>query len=123
MISAANECLASGALAKLQLRHLFAYEPLDGRFCREVLVEALEKFGRPEWFNTDQGAQYTCLEFITILEDTGIQISMDGRGRALDNIWIERFWRTIKYEEVYPKSYVDGRDALQHLAAYFYLLQ
>lgn len=57
---------------------------LDGLFCREVLIEALEKFGRPEWFNTDQGAQYTCLEFIHILETNEVQISMDGRGRALD---------------------------------------
>lgn len=92
---------------------------LDGLFCREVLIEALEKFGRPEWFNTDQGAQYTCLEFIHILEKNEVQISMDGRGRALDNIWIERFWRTIKYEEIYPKSYVDGRDALHNLRVYF----
>ena len=69
---------------------------LDGLFCREVLLEALEQFGTPEWFNTDQGSQYTCLEFIKILEDAEIQISMDGKGRALDNVWIERFWRSIK---------------------------
>lgn len=92
---------------------------LDGLFCREVLMEALGRFGKPEWFNTDQGAQYTCLEFVNILEMNNIQISMDGRGRALDNVWIERFWRTIKYEEIYPKSYVDGREALHNLGVYF----
>lgn len=92
---------------------------LDGLFCREVVLEALERFGTPEWFNTDQGSQYTCLEFIKILEDAMIQISMDGRGRALDNVWIERFWRTVKYEEIYPRDYVDGLEAHQKLGVYF----
>ncbi len=103
-------------------RYILAWKlsnSLDGLFCREVLIEALERFGRPEWFNTDQGAQYTSCDFINILERNGIQISMDGRGRALDNVWIERFWRTIKYEEIYTKSYIDGRDALHHLGRYF----
>lgn len=103
-------------------RYILAWKlsnSLDGLFCREVLLEALKGFGRPEWFNTDQGAQYTSLEFVTILEEHGIQISMDGRGRALDNVWIERFWRTIKYEEIYPKSYTNGRDALHNLGRYF----
>jgi putative transposase len=103
-------------------RYILAWKlsnSLDGLFCREVLIEALERFGRPEWFNTDQGAQYTCFEFISILVRNEVQISMDGRGRALDNVWIERFWRTIKYEEIYPKSYIDGQDALQNLGAYF----
>jgi putative transposase len=92
---------------------------LDGLFCREVLLEAIKRFGTPEWFNTDQGSQYTCLEFIKILEDAMIKISMDGRGRALDNVWIERFWRSLKYEEVYPRDYVDGLMALRSLGAYF----
>lgn len=92
---------------------------LDGRFCREVVLEALERFGKPEWFNTDQGVQYTCLEFIKILEDAGIKISMDGKGRAIDNVWIERFWRTIKYEEIYPKNYEDGHVAYEKLGIYF----
>ncbi len=91
---------------------------LDGLFCREALLEALANFGKPQWFNTDQGAQFTSLEFISILEMHGIQISMDGRGRALDNVWIERFWRTVKYEEIYLKSYIDGLDAMRHLSAY-----
>jgi putative transposase len=92
---------------------------LDGLFCREVVLEALEHFGIPEWFNTDQGSQYTCLEFIKILENAMIKISMDGRGRALDNVWIERFWRSIKYEEIYPRDYVDGIMAHRSLGVYF----
>lgn len=103
-------------------RYILAWKlsnSLDGLFCREVLQEALNKFGKPEWFNTDQGTQYTCVEFIHILEGAGIRISMDGRGRALDNVWIERFWRTIKYEEVYPKAYADGLSAVQSLGMYF----
>jgi putative transposase len=103
-------------------RYILAWKlsnSLDGLFCREVVSEALERFGTPEWFNTDQGAQYTCFEFIKILENAKIQISMDGKGRALDNVWIERFWRTIKYEEVYPKDYSGGLEALQKLEQYF----
>lgn len=92
---------------------------LDGRFCRDVVLEAFERFGRPQWFNTDQGAQYTSLDFIKILEDAGVQISMDGKGRALDNVWIERFWRTIKYEEIYPKNYESGLSAHEGLGLYF----
>ena len=103
-------------------RYILAWKlsnSLDGLFCREVVLEALEKFGTPEWFNTDQGVQYTSFEFIKILEDAKVRISMDGRGRALDNVWIERFWRTIKYEEVYPKDYAGGLEALQKLNLYF----
>lgn len=92
---------------------------LDGLFCREVLLEAMAVFGKPEWFNTDQGAQYTSFEFIEILVDAGIQISMDGRGRALDNVWIERFWRAVKYEEVYARDYSDGLVAHRSLETYF----
>jgi len=77
---------------------------LDGIFCREVLIEALKK-GTPRIFNTDQGAQYTSNEFIKILDVAGIQVSMDGRGRWADNVFIERFWRTIKYEHVLLYSF------------------
>lgn len=91
---------------------------LDGIFCRDVLHEAL-KMGIPDMFNTDQGAQYTSNEFTKILIDAGIKISMDGRGRALDNVWIERLWRTVKQEEVYLRDYVDGVDAHQSLERYF----
>ena len=91
---------------------------LDGGFCREVLLEALTK-GKPEMFNTDQGAQYTSLQFTGILEKAGIRISMDGRGRALDNVWIERLWRTVKQEEVYIHDYADGIEAHKGLGKYF----
>lgn len=91
---------------------------LDGLFCREVLLEAL-KIGKPEMFNTDQGAQYTSTEFTQILEMAGIRISMDGRGRALDNVWVERLWRTVKQEEVYIRDYSDGLDAHRSLERYF----
>ncbi len=91
---------------------------LDGIFCREVLQDALKK-GTPDIFNTDQGAQYTSIEFTKILIEAGIKISMDGRGRALDNVWVERLWRTIKQEEVYIRDYVDGLDAHRSLEKYF----
>jgi putative transposase len=91
---------------------------LDGRFCREVLLEALEK-GKPKIFNTDQGSQYTSKEFTGILINSGVQVSMDGRGRALDNVFIERLWRTVKQEEVYIRDYEDGKEAHQSLEKYF----
>jgi len=73
-------------------------------FCCEALKEALER-GNPEYFNTDQGTQFTSRDFSSILQSENIKISMDGKGRVIDNIFIERFWRTLKYEEVYTKSY------------------
>lgn len=91
---------------------------LDGAFCREVLLDALKK-GTPLMFNTDQGAQYTSVEFTRILEQASIRISMDGRGRALDNVWIERLWRTVKQEEIYLKEYTNGVDAQRNLMEYF----
>jgi putative transposase len=91
---------------------------LDGIFCREVLLEALKK-GLPDIFNTDQGVQYTSVEFTKILVEAGIKISMDGRGRALDNVWIERLWRTVKQEEVYIRDYLDGLEAHRGLERYF----
>ena len=77
---------------------------LDRRFCIEALEEALAN-NKPEIFNTDQGSQFTSNEFTSILKDRGITISMDGKGRATDNIIIERFWRSIKYEHIYLKEY------------------
>ena len=91
---------------------------LDGAFCREVVVEALGNSRKPLIFNTDQGSQYTSKGFTKILEDAQIQVSMDGHGRALDNVWIERFWRTLKYEEVYIRDYIDGIEAYHSLASY-----
>jgi putative transposase len=80
---------------------------LDGRFCLEALDEALGR-GKPEIFNSDQGAQFTAAAFTGRLESAGVAISMDGRGRALDNVFVERLWRSVKYEEVYLKDYGDG---------------
>ena len=84
---------------------------IDSRFCVEALEEALERYGKPMIFNTDQGAQFTSAAFTDKLEKPGVAISMDGRGRFMDNIFIERLWRSIKYEEVHLKAYADGREA------------
>jgi putative transposase len=84
---------------------------LDTRFCVEALEEALARYGKPRIFNTDQGAQFTSAAFTGKLEAAGVAISMDGRGRFMDNIFIERLWRSIKYEEIHLKAYADGREA------------
>jgi putative transposase len=90
---------------------------LDASFCAEALEEALSK-GRPEVFNTDQGSQFTSESFTGLLEWHGIRISMDGKGSYSDNLFIERLWRTVKYEEVYLKAYQNGRDARISLGEY-----
>jgi putative transposase len=92
---------------------------LDTSFCIEVLEEALTK-GRPDIFNTDQGAQFTSEAFTGLLEKHGVRISMDGKGSYNDNLFIERLWRTVKYEEVYLKAYQDGREARIGLGNYFH---
>ena len=84
---------------------------MDTNFCLEALDEALARYGKPKIFNTDQGSQFTSAAFTGKLEAAGVAISMDGRGRFMDNIFIERLWRSIKYEEVHLKAYVDGREA------------
>jgi putative transposase len=84
---------------------------MDSGFCVEALEEALRNYGKPRIFNTDQGAQFTSAAFTGKLEAAGIAISMDGRGRFMDNIFVERLWRSIKYEEVHLKAYADGREA------------
>ncbi len=84
---------------------------LDTRFCIDALEEALARFGTPEIFNTDQGSQFTSTAFTGRLAAAGIQISMDGRGRWMDNVFIERLWRSLKYEDIYLKGYADGREA------------
>jgi putative transposase len=91
---------------------------LDADFCVDALQEALRK-GRPEIFNSDQGAQFTSEEFTGLLEQHGIRISMDGKGSYNDNLFIERLWRTVKYEEVYLKAYQDGREARTGIGQYF----
>jgi putative transposase len=92
---------------------------LTADFCVEALEEALRKFGKPEIFNTDQGAQFTSEDWIDTLEAAHVKISMDGKGRWIDNVFIERLWRTVKYEDVYLHAYRDGRDAQQRLTAFF----
>jgi putative transposase len=91
---------------------------LDVSFCLEALEEALGQ-GCPDIFNTDQGSQFTSNDFIGMLLSKGIRISMDGRGRAFDNIFTERLWRSVKYEEVYIKDYQAYRDAREGLSNYF----
>jgi putative transposase len=91
---------------------------MDSRFCIEAVEDALAKFGLPEIFNTDQGSQFTDGDFAKVLLDRGVKISMDGRGRFMDNIFVERLWRSVKWEEVYLNDYQDVADARTGIAAY-----
>lgn len=93
---------------------------LHGVFCERALIAALEE-NSPEIFNTDQGAQFTAGSFTSILTSRDIRVSMDGRGRALDNVFIERLWRSLKYEDLYIKDYSNGEDLYYGLQAYFEL--
>jgi len=93
---------------------------LDGIFCLETLQSALQH-GKPEIFNTDQGAQFTARTFTRELEAAGVRVSMDGRGRAYDNIFVERLWRTVKYEDIYIKDYASVLDLKEGLTDYFLL--
>ena len=102
-------------------RYVLAWQlsnTLDGLFCRVALRQALEQ-GVPTIFNTDQGAQFTADEFTDILKGADIQISMDGRGRALDNVFVERLWRTVKYEHIYLNDYAYVPDLEAGLGGYF----
>jgi putative transposase len=83
---------------------------MDAAFCVAALEEALTRFGKPEIFNTDQGSQFTSLDFIAVLKDAEIRISMDGRGRWMDNVFIERLWRSLKYECVYLHAFETGSE-------------
>ena len=92
-------------------RHVLAWRlsnTMDARFCVEALNEALARYGKPEIFNTDQGSQFTGFDFTGVLKDADVAISMDGRGRCMDNIFIERLWRSLKYEAVYLHELTDG---------------
>jgi putative transposase len=91
---------------------------LDADFCVEALQDALERFDTPEIFNTDQGAQFTSDKFIGVLRARSVRISMDGKGRCLDNVFVERLWRSLKYEEVYLHVYKDMREARQGIGRY-----
>jgi putative transposase len=102
-------------------RYVLAWElsvTVDGQFCLDTLDRALAS-GCPTIFNTDQGAQFTSAAFTGRLQAAGVQISMDGRGRALDNVFVERLWRPVKWEEVYLKDYTSVPDARAQLDRYF----
>jgi len=92
---------------------------LDAGFCVTALERAVDQFGVPEIFNTDQGCQFTSAEFTQPLLALGVKISMDGKGRCLDNVFVERIWKTVKYEEVYLKSYANQIEACTSLARFF----
>lgn len=92
---------------------------LDATFCVQAVQRAIAKYGIPEIFNTDQGCQFTSSEFTQPLLDRGIKLSMDGKGRALDNVFVERLWRTVKWNEVYLKSYASQIDAFRNLDVFF----
>lgn len=103
-------------------RRVLAYRvsnTLDTSFCIEALNEAIEAYGAPEVFNTDQGSQFTSEEFTGVLKRHGIGISMDGKGRGVDNVFVERLWRSVKYEEVYLRAYDSIGDARAALGRYF----
>jgi putative transposase len=91
---------------------------LDTSFCLDALGRGLLNM-RPEIFNTDQGVQFTSRGFVGRLEESGIKVSMDGKGRALDNVFIERLWRSVKWENIYPKGYETLREVRQGLREYF----
>jgi putative transposase len=92
---------------------------MDVSFCVSALEEALARFGTPEIFNTDQGSQFTSAAFTGTLAAAGVKISMDGRGRWMDNVFVERLWRSLKHEDIYLKGYADGREAKAGIGAWF----
>ena len=99
--------------------HWSVSNSMTAEWCTDVLKAAIEKHGAPEIFNTDQGSQFTSEMFINILNSNDIQISMDGKGRAIDNIFIERLWRSVKYENIYLNVYENGVDLYKGLEQYF----
>ena len=110
------------AILDIASRKLLAWRPsntLTTDFCLAALEEALARFGVPEIFNTDQGCQFTSEDWIKRPEATGCRMRMDGKGRWVDNVFIERLWRSVKYEDVYLYAYREGREARERLAAYF----
>ena len=91
---------------------------LESDFCVEALEEALSVHGSPEIFNTDQGAQFTSEDFTGVLRQAGVDISMDGKGRWIDNVFVERLWRSVKYEDVYLRAYETVYEARQGIGTY-----
>lgn len=109
------------AIIDLFSRKILSYKlsnSMDKKFCIDVLNEAIEKYGIPFIFNTDQGSQFTSLEFTDLLKENNIKISMDGKGRAFDNIFIERYWRTFKYEDFYIQKYENVLELQAGVAKY-----
>lgn len=116
-----NICLC--AIIDWHTRYVLAWElsnTLDASFCVRTVQRAIAQHGAPEIFNTDQGCQFTAAEFTQPLLAAGIKLSMDGKGRCLDNVFVERLWRTVKYEELYLKSYGSLVDAHAQLDTYFH---
>lgn len=110
------------AIVDLHTRYVLNWSlsnSMTADWCAEVLEEAIKKHGKPKIFNTDQGSQFTSDVFINVLKDNAISISMDGKGRALDNIFVERLWRSVKYEDIYLKAYENGLDLYEGLKKYF----
>jgi putative transposase len=111
------------AIMDLFSRKILAWQlsnTLDTRFCTDALIEALAHYPKPEIFNTDQGSQFTSHAFTSILKQHNIQISMDGKGRWIDNVFIERFWRSLKYEEVYLRAYQSIPEAKSYVSSYIH---
>jgi putative transposase len=109
------------AIIDLYSRRVLAWRlsnTLDTSFCIEALKEALWAFGQPDIFNTDQGSQFTADAFTKVLLDRGVKVSMDGKGRCIDNIFVERLWRSLKYEEVYLHAYDSPQDARRGIGRY-----
>jgi putative transposase len=92
---------------------------MSSEFCVEALEEALARYGAPEIFNTDQGSQFTDDDFTAPLLEKGVRVSMDGKGRWIDNVFIERLWRSVKYEEIYLHAYATPREVAMALTRYF----
>jgi putative transposase len=113
--------LYMAAIIDVHSRYIVGYRisnTMTAEWCTEVMREAIEMFGAPEIVNTDQGSQFTSESFTSLLKENGVRISMDSKGRAIDNIWIERFWRTLKYEHVYLRPADDGVALDEGVAGY-----
>ena len=110
------------AIIDLHTRYVVGWDisnSMTAEWCCQIVKDAIEKNGKPEILNSDQGSQFTSEVYTSLLKDSEIQISMDGKGRALDNIFIERLWRTVKYEHIYLHVYTDGHSLFKGLQEYF----
>ena len=111
------------AILDLHSRYVLQWQlsnTLEADWCVETLQQSLRQWGKPHIFNTDQGSQFTSDNFVGVLQAHHIAISWDGKGRALDNIYVERFWRTLKYEDVYLRNYQTGHELRAGLVRYFH---